>query len=165
MPQFFDRYINLVDDIAIDDALRQFGQSYLEKEKDNLVKLGDDVYAPGKWTVKDIIQHIIDAERIFAYRALRIARYDKTPLPGFEENVYALHTTASSRTLDDLLHEFYSVRAANIILFKSFNDDMLQNEGISSGNPVSVLALGFTIAGHTIHHVNVLRERYYPLLD
>jgi hypothetical protein len=164
MPLYFDRYINLVDDIDINDALTKYGQQYIEAEQDKLRGLGDEVYAPGKWSVKDIIQHITDTERIFAYRALRIARADKTPLPGFDENHYAAQTTASTRSLDDLLNEFYAVRATTIMLFKSFSPDMLLNEGISSGNPVSVLALGFTTAGHVIHHMNVLKERYYPLL-
>lgn len=164
MPQYFDRYINLADDIQLGEALELYGGSYFEKEKEQLAALGDNVYAPGKWTVKDIIQHIIDTERVFAYRALRIGRGDKTPLPGFDENVYAEHTTAASRTLADLLEEYDLVRKTTILLFRSFTTGMLQEEGTCSGKTISVAALGFTIAGHTIHHVNVLRERYYPLI-
>lgn len=165
MPRYYDRYINLVDDLTITDALQQFGQQYIAKEAEKLALLGDRVYAADKWTVKDIIQHLIDGERIFAYRALRIARADSTPLPGFDENSYALNTTAAERTLADLLEEFYAVRTTTTMLFKSFSNDMLMNEGTSNGNPVSVIAIGFTIVGHAIHHINVLRERYYPLLD
>jgi hypothetical protein len=164
MPQYFDRYIALADDVPIVQALEQYGAAYLEQEKDKLVALGDSVYAPGKWTVKDILQHMIDTERIFAYRALRIGRSDKTPLPGFEEDFYASHTTAAKRSVDELLEEYAVVRQATILLFRSFSDQMLQNEGTSSGTAISALAIGFTIAGHVIHHVNVLRERYYPLL-
>jgi len=164
MPAYFDRYINLTEDIAITEALEKFGQPYIEQERANLERLGDKVYAPGKWTVKDIIQHITDAERIFAYRALRIGRADKTHLPGFDEELYAEHTTAATRTLDDLLQELYAVRVSTIMLFKSFNDDMLTHEGTSNGKTISVLAIGFTITGHAMHHMKVLKERYYPLV-
>lgn len=163
MPQYFDRYINLVEDLNINEALRKYGQPLMEQEKDKLLQLGDKVYAQDKWTVKDIIQHITDAERIFTYRALRIAREDKTPLPGFDENEYARHTTAATRTLDELLQEFYTVRQSTIMLLDSFSNNMLRNEGTSAGNPISVIAIGFTIAGHAIHHMNILKERYYPL--
>ncbi len=164
MPQYFDRYINLTDNVEVTDALEKYGASFLQNEKQQLFALGDKVYAPGKWNVKDIIQHIIDAERVFAYRAMRISRADTTPLPGFDENAYAENTTAATRTLEDLLNEFDAVRTSTIILFKSFSNDMLQREGTASGKTITPLAIGFTIAGHAIHHVNVLKERYYPLI-
>ena len=164
MPLYFDRYISLVDDMEIVGALEHYGAAYLEQEADKLRQLGDRVYAPGKWTVKDTIQHIIDGERIFAYRALRIARADNTPLPGFDENDYARNTNAADRTLDDLLEEFDGVRKSTIILFRNFSNEMLLNVGTSSGNPISTLAIGYTIVGHLIHHMRVWEERYYPLL-
>lgn len=163
MPSFFDRYIKLVEDIDVIDALTKYGSQYLQNERQLLTELGDKVYAPGKWTVKDILQHLIDTERIFAYRALRISRSDTTALPGFDENFYAEHTTAASRSVDDLLYEFSSVRSSTTLLFKSFSNDMLQNEGISSTITISPLAIGFATVGHVIHHLNVLKERYYPL--
>ena len=164
MPVYFDRYINLVGDIDLLQGLEQFGDKHLQQEKQQFIALGDKVYAPGKWTVKDTIQHLIDCERVFAYRALRIARTDKTPLPGFDENLYAETSGANGRSLDDLMAEFSCVRESNIMLFKSFSDAALLHEGTTNGNPVSVLAIGFIIVGHTIHHMNVLKERYYPLL-
>jgi hypothetical protein len=164
MPEYYDRYINLCDDVAVTAALAIYGSPMFQKEKQALLQLGDNVYAPGKWTVKDTIQHIIDTERVFAYRAMRISRGDTTPLPGFDENMYAEHTTAATRTLEDLMEEFDVVRRSTILLYKSSTDGMLQNEGTASGKTISPLAIGFTIAGHAIHHMNVLRERYYPLI-
>ena len=117
-------------------------------------------YAEGKWTVKDIIQHIIDTERIFAYRALRVARNDKTALPGFEENDYALTGNANPRTLESLLAEYNAVRQATIALFNSFSDDMLKHIGTASNSPISARAIGFIIIGHEAHHCNVIKERY-----
>lgn len=117
-------------------------------------------YAEGKWTIKDIIQHIIDAERIFAYRALRFARNDKTALPGFDENEYVDEVQSDKRSLQDLLTELAIVRQATLALFKSFSNNELLRTGIASNNPVSVRALGFTIIGHQNHHQRVFQERY-----
>lgn len=164
LPKYFDRYINLVPDLDLIDALHRYGASYMDKEKPYFMALEDKVYAEDKWTVKTILQHIIDAERIFAYRALRFARNDKTPLSGFDENEYA-KTDVSMRTVEDLLIEFAAVRQATLGLFLGFDDDVMLRHGTASNNEISVLALGFTIIGHEIHHVNVVRERYYPLIS
>ena len=117
-------------------------------------------YAEGKWTIKDIIQHIIDAERIFAYRALRISRNDPTPLPGFEENDYVENTDANSRSIQELLTELSAVRHSNLLLFKSFSNEQLTRMGTASNHPISVRALGFLIIGHQKHHQKVFQERY-----
>jgi uncharacterized damage-inducible protein DinB len=117
-------------------------------------------YAEGKWTIKDILQHLMDAERIFAYRALRIARNDKTPLPGFDENDYAIIAGGSERSIRDLLTELALVRQATIHLFKTFDDEALVRTGTASGFPVSVRALGVIIIGHQKHHQKVFEERY-----
>jgi uncharacterized damage-inducible protein DinB len=117
-------------------------------------------YAEGKWTIKDIIQHLIDAERVFAYRALRFARNDKTELPGFEENDYVHYANANQRSIQDLLSELAVVRQATLSLFKSFSKEDLLRIGIASNNPISVRALGFTIIGHQNHHQSVFEERY-----
>jgi uncharacterized damage-inducible protein DinB len=164
MPNYFDRYINLVEDVDVIDALEKYGPAYLEKEKANFEKLGDKVYAAGKWTIKDILQHIIDAERVFAYRALRFARNDKTELHGFNENYFAENADTKNRSVTDLLEEFKLLRSLTIIFYKSLDKETLQREGIASGNTISVLALGFTMTGHAIHHMNVIRERYFPLI-
>ena len=117
-------------------------------------------YAEGKWTIKDIIQHVIDAERIFAYRALRFSRNDATALPGFDENSYVDSTKADQRKLQDLLTELSLVRHANIALFKSFTPEDLLKTGIASGYAASVRALGFMIIGHQNHHMKIFKERY-----
>lgn len=117
-------------------------------------------YAEGKWTIKDILQHLIDTERIFAYRALRFARCDKTQLPGYDENAFAAATNANKRSIQDLLTEFTLVRHSTIALFKSFTQENLMNTGIASGYTVSVRALGFVIIGHQNHHLKVFKERY-----
>jgi uncharacterized damage-inducible protein DinB len=117
-------------------------------------------YAEGKWTIKDIIQHLIDAERVFAYRALRFARRDQTPLPGFEEDDYVAAAKGNARGLQDLLTEFLIVRQSTMALFKTFDAATLQQMGMASGRPMSVRALGFVIIGHQNHHMRVFEERY-----
>lgn len=117
-------------------------------------------YAKGKWSVRELLQHIIDAERIFCYRALCFARQDKTPLPGFDENSYAANAKTAKRDWKDLINEWKAVRQATILLFDSFDKQQLSSTGTANNNPVSVLAIGFIVAGHAMHHVNILSERY-----
>ena len=164
MPDFFDRYINLVDDIDLMDALAQTARFENLLSLETLEALGDRVYAPGKWISKDILQHIIDNERIMSYRALRFARNDQTPLPGYDEDPFAQFAHASRRTLPDLYDEYALVRQSTLALFRNFDEEMLLRSGIASNREISVLALGFVLVGHPIHHVNIIRERYLPLL-
>ena len=117
-------------------------------------------YADGKWTIKEIIQHIIDKERVFSYRALRISRNDKTPLPGFDENEFALNTNANDRHLQSLLTELSIVRQGTLALFKSFSEEQLKRIGTASDNQISVRAIGFIIIGHQKHHQTVFQEKY-----
>ena len=165
LPDFFDRYITLVDDIEVIAALES---SYLTISSLNIKpyeKLGDKTYASGKWTIKDIIQHLIDNERIMCYRALRFARNDGTILPGYDENAFASNALANSRNITDLLEELKIVRLGSIHLFKSFSEPMIIQEGICFNKTISVAALGFVIAGHQIHHLNIIKERYLPLIE
>ena len=117
-------------------------------------------YLDGKWTIKDVIQHMIDAERIFAYRALRFSRGDQTNLPGFEENTYAKTANATNRNWESLISEFEMVRKSTILLFESFNEEMLTLAGTANNGIMTVRALGFVIIGHCQHHLQVLEERY-----
>ncbi len=117
-------------------------------------------YEPNKWTPKDVILHIVDAEHIFQYRALRIARGDKTALPGFEENSYVETANANSRTLNSIIEEFKLVRTATIQLFETFNEHQLLEIGTASDKTISVRALLPIIIGHQLHHQNILNERY-----
>lgn len=160
MPQFFDRYINLVDDIELMEGL-QTTVSLFEAMVDLLEKNQEKRYAPGKWTPKEVLQHIIDTERIMAYRALRISRKDPTELPGFDEAIFVANANIESRSIKDLLEEFNLVRMSNIALFRNMNDEMLSVKGISNKVSICALSLGFVIIGHPIHHLNILKERYF----
>jgi hypothetical protein len=121
-------------------------------------------YGPGKWTVKEVLGHITDTERIFTYRALRIARGDATPLPGFEQDDFVRNGGFAARTLADLAEEFGAVRSASITLFRSFDEEALSRRGVASDKQVTVRDLGFITAGHQIHHRMILEERYFPAI-
>lgn len=116
--------------------------------------------APGEWTMKEILSHVTDTERIFAYRALRIARNDPTPLPAFDQDIYAQYSGANARSTEDLLEEFTAVRLATLALFNSFDDEAWQRTGTASEHTLSVRAAAYIIAGHELHHVNSIKENY-----
>jgi uncharacterized damage-inducible protein DinB len=120
----------------------------------------DYAYAEGKWTIKQLLSHMVDAERIFAYRLLRLLRGDQTPLPGFDENAYVNNTDLSNYTLPALANEFKAVRDANLYLYNSITDQQSLLTGTASGSRVSVRALLYIIAGHELHHLNIVKERY-----
>jgi len=117
-------------------------------------------YAEGKWTLKEVLQHIIDAERIFTYRALRFSRKDPAPLHGFDENLYAENSKAGSRSWEGLVEEFTHVRKSSGLFFCSLDEEQLEAGGISSGSPIYVRALGYIVLGHALHHRNIIKERY-----
>ena len=121
-------------------------------------------YAPGKWTVKEVLGHVTDTERIFTYRALRIARGDQTPLPGFEQDDFVKNGAFSERTLAGLAEEFALVRGASLALFRSFPEEAWLRRGVASQKEVTVRALAFITAGHQIHHRLILEERYFPAI-
>lgn len=117
-------------------------------------------YAEGKWSIKEIVQHLSDDERIYAYRALRFARGDATELPGFEQDDYTRVANADDRPIDELLFEFETVRASTITLFSGLPDDSMVRSGVASGHLMSVRAIAYHIAGHELRHANIIRERY-----
>lgn len=117
-------------------------------------------YAPGKWSVKEVVNHVCDAERVFAYRALRIGRGDTTPLPGFDENVFAQAAGTDRRAIAQVAEELRAVRAATLSLLESFDEEAIGRRGTASDNPVSVRALAWIIAGHELHHAKGLRQNY-----
>lgn len=117
-------------------------------------------YAAGKWTILELLAHIIDAERVFQYRALRFARKDDTPLPGFDQDIYVPNSMANERSKTDIIAEYRAVRSSSIALFAPFDDEVLHRSGIASGGRMTVAALGFMICGHQKHHRNIIRERY-----
>jgi hypothetical protein len=117
-------------------------------------------YAPNKWSIKELMLHLIDAERVFAYRALRIARNDKTPLHGFDENKFVENSFAENRTLSDIMEEFQLVRKSSLKLFEGFEESVIMNRGIASDKEITVRALGYIIMGHELHHLSIIKERY-----
>ena len=119
-------------------------------------------YAEGKWSLAEVLIHMIDTERIFQYRALCIARNDKTLLPGFDQDAYVPYSNAANRSINSLIAEYTAVRDSTISLFNSFDDEAIKRVGTASGSKMSVRALGFIISGHQAHHVQILRERYLP---
>jgi uncharacterized damage-inducible protein DinB len=145
---------NLIEDLEI--SLHQFIKFVQDIPMDKF----DFRYAEGKWTIKEIIQHLIDSERVFSYRALRISRNDQTPLPGFDENLFVENTNANSRSLQDLLTEMAVVRQSTLSLYKSFTSEQTLLIGTASNAAISVRAIGFIIIGHQNHHKKVFIERY-----
>lgn len=158
---FYSNYINQVsEEYTLTEELEISVHRLVKFVREIPMDKFDYRYAEGKWTIKDILLHIIDAERIFAYRALRFARNDKTELPGFEENSYVDGAHANSRSIQDLLSELLVVRQSTLAMFKSFSEEALLRRGIASNNTMSVRALGFTIIGHQNHHQRIFQERY-----
>ncbi|MBS1830046.1 MAG: DinB family protein [Acidobacteria bacterium] len=157
---YFGRYISQVEG---NDLFRVL-DAEMAKTQSLLAGLSDSQalhrYADGKWSIKEVIGHLIDAERIFAYRALRYARLDKTELHSFEENDFVANARFDSVPLADLLREFALVRQANILFFRQLNDEEWSRTGVANGNRMSVRALAWTIAGHEVHHRRILSERY-----
>ncbi len=117
-------------------------------------------YAPGKWSIREVVGHLCDTERVFAYRALRFSRGDQTPLPGFEQDDYVPESGCETRTLADLIDEFLAIRRATVALFRGMTDAMAARRGTANGVEISVRALAYIVAGHERHHARVLRERY-----
>jgi uncharacterized damage-inducible protein DinB len=154
-------YIGLLPDDCL--VLKHLAES-LKTTTDFILSIPEEKlthrYAEGKWTIKEILVHLIDDERIYAYRALRFARNDKTELPGFEQDDYALHSGANEREIKDILKEFATVRNATISLFEGFNDEALLRAGVASGNIMSVRAAAYHIAGHEMRHIKIIKARY-----
>lgn len=142
------------------DGLEQSGKQMISIINSIPEEMGEYRYEKGKWSIKELICHVMDAERIFAYRALRFARKDSTELPGFEENDYAPQANAHARTLKQLVVEVENLRRSTLDLFASFTPEMLQRKGSANKNVVSVVNIGYIISGHETHHRNVLNERY-----
>jgi DinB superfamily len=159
-PPFYDTYVKLVPEENILSAL----PISMQQLKQDLSSIGlekaDYAYAPGKWTVKQLLQHTIDTERIFAYRALCISRGEQQSLPGFDENAYAAVADGKNRHLKDLKEEMLTVRLSTIQLYQGFSSDMMNSSGFSSEKAINVHSLGYIIVGHWRHHAVVLHEKY-----
>ena len=161
---FYERYVALItgnDIVATLEAQRlQMVQLFAARSERD----GNFRYAPEKWTVKEVLGHVSDTERIFVYRALRIARGDQTPLSGFEQDDYVRGGSFGARSLASLAEEFVHVRHATVALFRSLGQEAWLRRGIANKNEVSVRALAFIVAGHELHHRRILEERYFPAI-
>jgi uncharacterized damage-inducible protein DinB len=159
-PAYFENYVKLVDADSIKDAVGTYGRTVIEFFAAVPADKVEYRYAEGKWSVKELLQHVTDAERIFAYRALCLSRGEKTPLPGFDENSYAAESTAEARAWSSVLEEFISVRKSTDLLLLSFTDKQLANVGTTNGQPNTALAISFLVFGHILHHINIIKDRY-----
>jgi hypothetical protein len=160
VPPFYQGYINSVGEEDLLEILNR-NQENTQKLLFNLTEeQGNLRYAEGKWSVKEVVVHLIDTERIMCYRALRFARRDKKELQGFEQDDYVANSGADTRKIADIAREFAMVRRATIELFRSFDEDTMLQSGLANQNELYVLALGFIIAGHENHHIKIIRERY-----
>jgi DinB superfamily len=165
LPEYFDRYINLSDDIELSEAFEKSLEQLNNLDKDKLAKLGDKIYAPGKWTAKEVFQHIIDWERILASRTLLFARLEVSIPQNIDENLLAANMSAEKRTIDELIEELKIARLSTKAMFESFDAEMLLSKGMNWKYEMSVLAMGFNIIGHQIHHLSVIEDKYFPLVD
>ncbi len=158
--EFYENYVSLAaeNDIvaSLENQVGELKKIFSEISEEN----GVFAYAEGKWTIRELLGHIIDGERVFSYRALRFSRDDATPLAGFEENFYVANSNFSVRSLADLVEEFSLLRQSNFIFFKNLSEDAWLRRGVASDNEVSVNALAHIMVGHVRHHLNILRERY-----
>ena len=157
---FFAGYVAAVPEGDVVALLRQNARELLDTVSSIPEDRGGFRYGEGKWSIREVIGHMIDAERIFTYRALRIARGDTTPLAPFDENEYVKTAGSDARTLSNLARELGAVREATVQLFESFPDDAWGRSGVASGRNISVRALAYITAGHAMHHLKILRERY-----
>ena len=165
--EYAESYANYISKVPGTDVL-----GVLEAQRMQMLHLfagrserdGSFRYGAGKWTVKEVLGHITDSERIFSYRALRIGRGDMTPLPGFEQDDFVRNGGFAARRLSDLAEEFGAVRSASIALFRSFDEEAWSRRGVASEKEVTVRALAFITAGHQIHHRMILEERYFPAI-
>jgi hypothetical protein len=157
---YFSKYINLVPEKNALDALESQILDALTLLRSIPESKGGHRYAPGKWSIREVIGHLIDSERVFAYRAMRFARADTTELPGFDENVYVPAGSFDTRTLADLSAEWEHLRRSNLAMFRGLPAEAWDRRGTANANPITVRALAYIIAGHGHHHMKLLRERY-----
>lgn len=164
MPSYYDRYINLVPDIGLIEAFQQSLETLQNLDLETYHRLGDQVYAKGKWTTRQIFRHLSDWERIFCFRALVTIRDVGASLEPYDENVMADNSKANNHSLEETLNDLIRVRISTISLFNAFDNHDLMRMIQMPTSQIQVLAKAFTIIGHQTHHLNVIEERYMPLL-
>ena len=160
VPEFYHGYISKVKENDLMSALQNSTSELFSLLKAIPKEKHDYRYAEGKWTIKEVVQHMLDGERVFTYRALRFARKDDTALPGFDENLFAQTAKADKRNWNDMVEEFTALRKSTEAMFASFDNEQLEQTGIASENSIYVLGIGFIVAGHVNHHCQIVKERY-----
>ncbi len=163
MPEYFGKYIQQVDDIELDAAFRNNLDALAGLDITSMHALGDKSYAPGKWTIKDIFQHIIDTERVMSYRTLRYARRDGVIPQGYDQDLFSANANVQHRNLENIIEEVKQLHFSTRLMFQSFDGETLQATGICWNKEMSVVAMGFLITGHLIHHLKIVKEKYLPL--
>lgn len=159
-PSHFAGYVEKVKPDQLHEAIDTYAASLNEFYTGLPEDKADYRYAEGKWTVKEVLQHVIDAERVFSYRVMCIARRDKTSLPSFDENNYAEYSHADRRSLADLKEEFVAVRRSTDHLLRSLDEAQLSEQGLTNGKPATAKSIAYVIFGHLLHHQQILEERY-----
>jgi uncharacterized damage-inducible protein DinB len=159
-PSFFQRYIDQVPEEDLQTAFANQLPAFIQLLQSITEEKAAYAYAPGKWTIKELLLHMTDTERVFAFRSLCFARKETASLPGFDENIYAANSNANNRSWQSLIEEFTAVRKTTEILFSSFSEEALSNSGTANNNPATALSMGFTAIGHVYHHTKILKERY-----
>lgn len=163
-PVHYWDYMKLVEDLPLKAAMDKHLASIQNLNVAALKELSDRTYAPEKWTVKEILQHIIDWERIFAYRSLIYARMEENRPPGHDQDILAKNSKANQRTLENIIDDFIIVRSATVSLFQTYDQEDLMKPYHYYENQMNIMALGYSIIGHQMHHFNIIQERYLPLL-
>lgn len=163
--RYFTEYLNFEADENLFDVFEKIGEAFDEATGALTDLQANFAYGPDKWTIKQVIGHIIDTERIFAYRCLAIARGEKQALPGYDENTYMAHAGYENQTLADVLKQYHTCRQATLALFMSLHETQWNQMGNANGHNISARALAWMIAGHEKHHLNVIRERYLPQIS
>lgn len=158
--EFYAGYVAGVPDGDLIEILRRQGSEVASQLRGVSDERSNFRYEPGKWSIREVVAHMSDAERVFSYRALTFARGDTTPLPSFDENEWAKASNAGARPMSALVEEIVAVRAATVALFRGFSDAMWERWGTASNKKVTVRALGYIVAGHEKHHLRILKERY-----
>jgi hypothetical protein len=158
---FYHHYISLVKADSAAEAVKVHSAEILAFYTSLPIERAQYAYTDGKWTILEVLQHVIDAERVFSYRTLRIARKDATPLPGFDENSFTANSEAGNRNFDSLKKEFALLRQSTDIFIETLNEGQLQNFGVASNNAITANAIAFITYGHLLHHINIIKERYF----
>lgn len=162
--KYIQRYLDLIPSQNWLEELRKTGGETIGMYSGFTEEQSLSAYAEGKWTLKELLLHVSDTERIFQYRILAFARGDRNELPGFDEETYAINSFANRRSLVSLIEEYQLIRKSSQILLETLEPSVLNNTGTANGNEISVDTIGKLIVGHNIHHLNIIKERYLPKL-